>query len=59
MINDAKTDFLIIGTRQQLEKTSIESIIVGYTVIKPFESVRNLESLFDTHIRINVHIGKI
>ena len=34
MINDAKTDFLIIGTRQQLEKTSIESIIIGDTVIK-------------------------
>ena len=33
MINDAKTDFLIIGTRQQLEKTSIESIIIGDTVI--------------------------
>ena len=45
-INDAKTDFLIIGTRQQLEKTSIEieSIIIGDTVIKPLESVRNLGS---------------
>ena len=32
MINDAKTDFLVIGTRQQLEKTSIESITIGDTV---------------------------
>ena len=39
MINDAKTDFLIIGSRQQLEKTSnIEFIIIGDTVIKPLES---------------------
>ena len=30
MINDVKTDFLIIGTHQQLEKTSIESIIYGW-----------------------------
>ena len=59
MINDAKTDFLIIGTRQQLEKTSIESIIIGDTVIKPLESVRNLRSWFDAHMRMNVHIGKI
>ena len=44
MINDAKTDFLIIDTRKQLEKTSIESIIIGDTVIKPLESVRNLGS---------------
>ena len=59
MIDDAKTDFLIIGTRQQLEKTSIESIIIGDTVIKPSESVRNLGSWFDAHMRMNVHIGKI
>ena len=59
MINDAKTDSLIIGTRQQLEKTSIESIIIGDTVIKPLESVRNLGSRFDAHMRMNVHIGKI
>ena len=59
MINDGKTDFLIIGTCQQLEKTSIESIIIGDTVIKPLESVRNLGSWFDAHMRMNVHIGKI
>ena len=39
MINDVKTEFLDIGIRQQLEKTSIESInIVGDTVIKPLEA---------------------
>ena len=54
-----KTEFLIIGTRQQLEKTSIESIIIGDTLIKPLESVRNLGSWFDAHVRMNVHIGKI
>ena len=54
LINDAKTDFLIIGTRQQLEKTSIESIIIGDTVIKPLESVRNLGSWFDAHMWMNV-----
>ena len=59
MINDASTDFPIIGTRQQLEKTSIESIIIGDAVIKPLESVRNLGSWFDAHIRMDVHIGKI
>jgi len=31
MINDAKTDFQIIGTRQQLEKTTIESITIEDT----------------------------
>ena len=46
MINDAKTDFQIIGTCQQL-------------VIKPLESVRNLGSWFDAHMPMNAHIGKI
>ena len=60
MINDAKTDFLIIGTPQQLEKASIESINIEYTVLKHLESVRNLGSWFDAHMRMNVHItGKI
>ena len=59
MINDAKTEFLIIGTRQQLGKASIESIIISDTLIKPLESVRNLESWFDAHMRLNVHICKI
>ena len=44
---------------QQLEKTSIESIIIGDSVIKPLESVRNLGSWFDAHMQMDVHIGKI
>ena len=59
MINDKKTDFPIIGTRQQLEKTSIESIIIGDSVIKPLESVRNLGSWLDAHMQMDVDIGKI
>ena len=58
MIKDAKTDFLIIGTHQQLE-TFIESIIIGDTVIEPLESIQNLGFWFDAHMRMNVHIGKI
>lgn len=54
-----KTDFLIIAIRQQLGKTTIESLIIGDSVIKPLESIRNLGSWFDAHMRMNVHIGKI
>ena len=59
IINDAKTDFLIIGTRQQLEKTCIESFIIGDTLIKPLQSVRNLGSWFHANMQMNVHIAKI
>ena len=47
MFNDTKTEFLIIGTRQQLAKVSIDSIGVGDADIKPAQNVRNLGSWFD------------
>ena len=59
MINNAKTMFLIIDTHQKLEETSIESIIIGDTLIKPLESVWNLGSWFHAHMWMTVHIGKI
>ena len=59
MINDAKTVFLIIGTRQKLEETSIESTLICDTLIKPLESVWNLGSWFNAHMQMTVHIGKI
>ena len=54
-----KLNSLTTGTRQQLEKTSIESITIGNTVIKPLESVRDLGYWFYAHMLMNVHIGKI
>ena len=38
---------------------SVRPCIIGDTVINPLESVRNLGSWFDAHMRMNVHIGKI
>ena len=51
MINDAKTVFLIIGTCQKLEETSIESTLIRDTLIKPLESVWNLGSWFNAHMQ--------
>ena len=36
LINDTKTEFLIIGSYQQSSKVSIESIAVGTSVINLF-----------------------
>ena len=35
MINDTKSEFLIIGTRQQLQKINISNITVGESIIFP------------------------
>ena len=59
LINDAKIEFLILGSRHQLSKILIDSITVGDSTIHPLESVPNLGSWFDATMSIFVHIGKI
>ena len=58
MLNDDKTEFLIIGTRQQLSKVSIQSIKVGQTEVSPVVSARNLGTWFDAHLDMGTHITK-
>ena len=59
MLNDDKTEFLImIGTRQQLSKVSIQSIKIGQTEVSPVASARNLDTWFDTHLDMGTHITK-
>ena len=58
MLNDDKTEFLIIGTRQQLSKVSIQSIKVGQAEVSPVVSARNLGTWFDAHLDMGTHITK-
>ena len=57
-INDDKTEFIIIGSRQQLLKINPCSIRVGSTNIKPVSEVRNLGSWFDSNFSMCTHISK-
>ena len=59
MFNDTKTELLIIGSKNQLSKVSIDSIKVGDSQIKPSEAVRNLGSWFDSHMNMTLQVGKI
>ena len=59
MIIDSKTEFIIIGTRQQLAKVNIDSITVGSSEILPVSSVRNLGAWFDVHLSMSTHISKV
>ena len=58
-LNDDKTEFLIIGTPQQLGKVDITSIRVGYSDIHPVPIARNLGSWFDSRLSMSKHIIKI
>ena len=56
MLNDGKTEFLLIGTRQQLAKINIRGINVGSDVISPAFVVRNLDAWFNSQLTICLHI---
>jgi len=58
MINDDKTEFLLVGTRQQLDKLDSCSITVGNNRICPRPCVRNLGSWFDSNLSMTDHINK-
>ena len=56
LMNDAKTELLLIGTRQQLAKITIDGITVGHSVIAPQSPVRNLGVWLDSnHTYIHLH----
>lgn len=58
-INDSKTEFIIIGGRQQKLKVNIDSISVGGETIAPSTCVRNLGAMFDDNLLMDKHISKI
>lgn len=58
MINDDKTEFLLVGTRQQFHKFDSCSIIVGNHRISPSPCVKNLGSQFDSNLSMTNHINK-
>ena len=59
MLNDYKTEFLIIGTRQQLAKVNINCIRVGSTDVCPVTVARNLGSWFDEQLTMSTDISKL
>ena len=56
-INYDKTEFIIIGSRQQLLQINPCSIRIGSTNIKPVSHVRNLGSWFDSNFSMCAHIS--
>jgi len=47
MLNEGKTELLVLGTRQQLSKINIGHLRVGDAIVAASTSVRNLGSYFD------------
>jgi hypothetical protein len=58
-IQSSKTEFMIIGSRKQLIKLSIDKLRVGDVNVSPVNTVNNLGSWFDMHMSMDIHVGKV
>jgi len=58
LLNDAKTEFLVIGTRQQLSMININSIKIGDADVVPESPIRNLGAWFDSTLSMEAHVTK-
>ena len=59
MLNDSKTELLLIGTSKQVSKLNFEGVSVGDSVIKPSSNARNLGVIFDKHLNMEAHISNV
>ena len=58
-LNKSKTEFIIFGTRQQLNKFGIINIRIGDDVIQNVPSVRNLGLHFNEELKHSSHVNKL
>ena len=58
-LNEEKTEFMLIGTRQQLVKVRSDSLLVGETHVPPVNEARNLGVWFDSNFQFHSHINKL
>ena len=57
-LNTDKTELLLIGTKQQLQKINMSTLCVGNDLIKPSKEVKNLGVWLDPSLTMNTHINK-
>ena len=59
MLNDSKTELLLIGTPKQLSKVDVHGVSVGNTVVGPSTKARNLGVFFDPNLGMEIHITNV
>ena len=58
-LNDSKTEFLVIGTPQQLKKVSIPHIRIGTEQVVPTKTARDLGTVVDENLKLVPHVSQI
>ena len=57
-LNDDKTEFMLIDTKQQLSKVNIDSLTVGSIDVAPVSEARNLGTWFNSNLNLQEQIQK-
>ena len=55
-MNDAKTEFIVIGTAGNLKKNTLENIEIGDTVIHWTSKIKFLGVYFDENLSLKGHV---
>ena len=58
-LNDCKTEFLVIGTKNMLGKVKTTSVRVGDARITAEKKVRNIGAFFDNELKMGAHINHV
>ena len=57
-LNDEKTEFIMIGTRQQLARAGNVVIQMGDDMIHPTNTIRNLGFFYDKYMKNTTHVNR-
>ena len=57
-LDDDKTEFMLIGAKQQLSKVNIDSLTVGSIGFAPVTVARNLGTFFHSNLNLQEQIHK-
>ena len=58
-LNDNKTEFILIGTRQQLAKVDGISLCVGDSEVSPVKSAKNLGTWIDSNLNLKINVNRM
>jgi hypothetical protein len=59
MLNDTKTEFLILGTSHQLKKVPKTCLHIGNDEIESCDSARNIGAIFNSTMNLEKHVNTI
>ncbi len=57
-LNDGKTDFLIIGTRQQLEKVNFDTLRIGDSYVTASSEAKDLGFWLDSQMKCDTNVNR-